>query len=313
MKNNDIVKVFAPATVANVTCGFDILGFPLENVGDVLTLKVVKEKQIRITKIEGFDLPYEASKNVAGVVIQKLVEDLEIGFGFEVEIEKGVKPGSGIGSSAASAAAAAFAVNELAGRPLKTKELVKYAMEGEKLASGISHADNVAPSLVGNFILIRSYDPLDIIRLDSPADLFCTLVHPHIQVNTKDSRKILKKQISLELAIKQWGNVAGLITGINLSDYDLIGRSMNDVIIEPIRSILIPGFDKIKEASIRAGALGCGIAGSGPSVFAFSKGKKMAMAVNDIMREIYGNIDVNFDLYVSKISPKGAYVIKNEN
>jgi len=276
-------------------------------------LKVVKEKQIRITKIEGFDLPYEASKNVAGVVIQKLAKDLGIDFGFEVEIEKGVKPGSGIGSSAASAAAAAFAVNELAGKPLKTKELVKYAMEGEKLASGIPHADNVAPSLVGNFILIRSYDPLDIIQLDSPADLFCTLVHPHIQVNTKDSRKILKKQISLELAIKQWGNVAALITGINLSDYDLIGRSMNDVIIEPTRSILIPMFDKIKEASIRAGALGCGIAGSGPSVFAFSKGEKMAMAVNDIMREIYGNIDVNFDLYVSKISPKGAYVIKNEN
>ena len=309
MNNNDIVKVFAPATVANVTCGFDILGFPLENVGDVLTLKVVKEKQIRITKIEGFDLPYEASKNVAGVVIQKLVEDLEIGFGFEVEIEKGVKPGSGIGSSAASAAAAAFAVNELAGRPLKTKELVKYAMEGEKLASGISHADNVAPSLIGNFTLIRSYDPLDIIQLDSPADLFCTLIHPHIQINTADSRKILKKNISLELAIKQWGNVAGLITGINLSDYDLIGRSMNDVIIEPTRSILIPMFEKIKEASISAGALGCGIAGSGPSVFAFSKGEKMAMAVKDIMNEIYRNIDVNFDLYVSKINPKGAKVL----
>lgn len=313
MKTNDIVKVFAPATVANVTCGFDILGFPLEDVGDVLTLKVIKEKQIRITKIEGFDLPYEASKNVAGVVIQKLVQDLGISFGFEVEIEKGVKPGSGIGSSAASAAAAAFAVNELTGKLLKTKELVKYAMEGEKLASGIPHADNVAPALLGNFTLIRSYDPLDIIQLDSPADLFCTLVHPHIQVNTEDSRKILKKQISLELAIKQWGNVAGLITGINLSDYDLIGRSMNDVIIEPTRSILIPGFDKIKEASIRAGALGCGIAGSGPSVFAFSKGEKTAMAVKNIMSEIYKNIDVNFDLYVSKISPKGAFVIKHGN
>ena len=313
MKHNDIVKVFAPATVANVTCGFDILGFPLEDVGDVLTLKVTKEKQIRITKIEGFNLPYEASKNVAGVVIQKLVQDLGINFGFEVEIEKGVKPGSGIGSSAASAAAATFAVNELAGKPLKIKELVKYAMEGEKLASGIPHADNVAPSLIGDFTLIRSYDPLDIIQLDSPADLFCTLIHPHIQINTADSRKILKKNISLELAIKQWGNVAGLITGINLSDYDLIGRSMNDVIIEPTRSILIPMFEKIKEASIRAGALGCGIAGSGPSVFAFSKGEKMAMAVNDVMSEIYRNIDVNFDLYVSKINPKGAFVIKNGN
>jgi len=309
MKHNDIVKVFAPATVANVTCGFDILGFPLEDVGDKLTLKVTKEKQIRITKIEGFDLPYEASKNVAGVVIQKLVQDLGINFGFEVEIEKGVKPGSGVGSSAASAAAAAFAVNELAGKPLKIKELVKYAMEGEKLASGIPHADNVAPSLIGNFTLIRSYDPLDIIQLDSPADLFCTLIHPHIQINTADSRKILKKNISLELAIKQWGNVAGLITGINLSDYDLIGRSMNYVIIEPTRSILIPMFEKIKEASIRAGALGCGIAGSGPSVFAFSKGEKMAMAVKDIMNEIYRNIDVNFDLYVSKINPKGAKVL----
>ena len=313
MKNNDIVKVFAPATVANVTCGFDILGFPLENIGDVLTLKIIKKKQIRITKIEGFDLPYDASKNVAGVVIQKLVKDIRIDFGFEVEIEKGIKPGSGTGSSAASAAAAAFAVNELAGKPLKTIELVKYAMEGEKLASGTSHADNVAPSLLGNFTLIRSYDPLDIIQLDSPADLFCTLIHPHIQVNTRDSRKILKKHISLELAIKQWGNVAGLITGINMSDYDLIGRSMNDVVIEPIRSILIPMFDKIKEASISAGALGCGIAGSGPSVFAFSKGEKMAMTVKNIMREIYRNIDINFDLYVSKVNPKGAFVIKYGN
>ena len=311
MKTNDIVKVFAPATVANVTCGFDILGFPLENIGDVLILKVIKEKQIRITKIEGFDLPYEASKNVAGVVIQKLVQDLGIDFGFEVEIKKGIEPGSGIGSSAASAAAAAYAVNELAGKPLKVNELVKYAMEGERLASGVPHADNVAPSLLGDFVIIRSYDPLDIIQLNSPTDLFCTLIHPHIQINTSDSRKILKKHISLDLAIKQWGNIAGLISGINLSDYDLIGRSMNDVIIEPTRSILIPMFDKIKEASICAGALGCGIAGSGPSVFAFSKGRETAMVVNDIMGQVYRNVDIDFDLYVSKINPKGTFVIRN--
>jgi len=303
------IRVFAPASVANVTCGFDILGFPLSGTGDELSLIAIEEPIIRIKSIEGFDLPLDPEKNVAGVVIKKFIQDMNIKTGFELSIKKGIKPGSGMGSSAASAAAAAFAVNELAGNPLSTKELVKYAMEGEKLASGIPHADNVAPALLGDFVLIRSYEPLDIIQLKAPEELYCTVVHPHIQVKTEDSRMILKKQISLKKAIEQWGNVAGLITGILTSDYPLIGRSMQDVIIEPVRSILIPKFDEVKRSVLKAGALGCGISGSGPSIFTLSKGERNAQNVQDTMRKIYQNIVVGFDIHVSKINKQGTYVI----
>ena len=303
------IRVFAPASVANVTCGFDILGFPLSGTGDELSLIAIEEPIIRIKSIEGFDLPLDPEKNVAGVVIKKFIQDMNIKTGFELSLKKGIKPGSGMGSSAASAAAAAFAINELAGKPLSTKELVKYAMEGEKLASGIPHADNVAPALLGNFVLIRSYEPLDIIQLKAPEELYCTVVHPHIQVKTEDSRMILKKQISLKKAIEQWGNVAGLITGILTSDYQLIGRSMQDVIIEPVRSILIPKFKEVKESVLKNGALGCGISGSGPSIFTLSKGERNARNVQDTMRKIYQNIGVDFDIHVSKINKQGTHLI----
>lgn len=303
------ISVFAPASVANVTCGFDILGFPLNDTGDKLKMKAIPEQEIRIKAIHGFDLPLDPEKNVAGVVIKKFMQDMNIKTGFELRIWKGVKPGSGMGSSAASAAAAAFAVNELTGRTLATKELVKYAMEGEKLASGVAHADNVAPALLGNFVLVRSYEPLDLIRLDAPEELYCTVVHPHIQVKTEDSRMILKKQISLKKAIEQWGNVAGLITGILTSDYSLIGRSMQDVIIEPVRSILIPRFDEVKNSVLKTGALGCGISGSGPSIFTLSQGKKNAWNIRDKMSKIYQSLGVGFDIHVSKINKRGTYVI----
>jgi homoserine kinase len=303
------ISVFAPASVANVTCGFDILGFPLDGTGDKLVMKAIPEQTIKIRAIEGFDLPLDPDKNVVGVVIKKFMQDLNIKTGFELSIRKGVKPGSGMGSSAASAAAAAFAVNELAGKPLSTKELVKYAMVGEKLASGNAHADNVAPALLGNFVLIRSYAPLDIIQLKAPEELYCTVVHPHIQVKTEDSRMILKKQIPLKKAIEQWGNVAGLVTGILTSDYPLIGRSMHDVIIEPVRSILIPMFDEVKSSVMKAGALGCGISGSGPSIFTFSQGEKNARNVQEQMKNIYKKLGVGFDIHVSKINKQGTQII----
>ena len=309
MKIGKKIRVFAPASVANVTCGFDILGFPLSGTGDELSLKAIEEPIIKIKSIEGFDLPLDPEKNVAGVVIKKFIQDMNIKTGFEISIKKGIKPGSGMGSSAASAAAAAFAVNELAGKPLSTKELVKYAMEGEKLASGIAHADNVAPALLGDFVLIRSYEPLDIIQLKAPEELYCTVVHPHIQVKTEDSRMILKKQISLKKAIEQWGNVAGLITGILSSDYQLIGRSMQDVIIEPVRSILIPKFDEVKQSVLKAGALGCGISGSGPSIFTLSQGEKNARNVQNEMSIVYKTLGVDFDIHVSKINKQGTHVI----
>jgi homoserine kinase len=307
----DFIKVFAPSTVSNVTCAFDILGFPLEHSGDELSLRIIKKKEIRIKNIGEFNIPLEPDKNVAGVVAQKMISKLKLDFGFEIMIKKGIKPGSGIGSSAASSACVVFGINELLDKPFKSNELVEIAMEGERLASGVRHADNVAPALLGSFILIRSYDPLDLIRIPSPPELFCTLIHPHIQIKTEDARKILKKQIPLTKAVQQWGNIAGLITGIIRSDYELIGRSMSDVVIEPVRSILIPGFGEIRETALEAGALGCGISGSGPSVFALSKGQETACNVKHEMTRVYRQFhDIPFDIFISNINPKGTIVLE---
>lgn len=269
------IKVFCPATIANISCGFDVLGVALDAIGDEMIVRKTIEKGIRITKLEGQNLPMKTLENVAGVAGLALVEASDYKGGFEIEIYKKIKAGSGIGSSAASSTGAVWAMNQLLGKPFSTLELVKFAMEGERLASGVAHADNVAPALFGGFTLVRSYDPLDIIPIKSPSELYATVIHPQIEVKTSDSRKILKTTISLADGIKQWGNVGGLVAGLFSEDYDLIGRSLEDRIIEPIRSILIPKFDTIKSEAIKAGALGCGISGSGPSIFALSKGKKM--------------------------------------
>ncbi len=268
------VKIFSPATIANISCGFDVLGLALENVGDEMTIRKVAKKGIAITKIIGQDLPLETHKNVAGVAALALLSETDCDCGFEIEIIKQIKPGSGIGSSAASSAGAVWAINELLGKPFNTTDLVRFAMEGERLATGVAHADNVAPALFGGFTLVRSYEPLDIININTPSDLYATVIHPQIEVKTADAREILKTTVPLKEAIKQWGNVGGLISGLYTEDYDLIGRSLQDYIIEPIRSLLIPAFDAVKQQSLKAGALGCGISGSGPSIFALSKGEK---------------------------------------
>ena len=239
-------------------------------------IKKVAKKGVRITKIIGQDLPLETHKNVAGVAALALLAEINSEFGFEIEIDKRIKPGSGIGSSAASSAGTVWAINELLGKPFEPIDLVRFAMEGERLATGVAHADNVAPALFGGFTLVRSYEPLDIIGINTPSELYATVIHPQIEVKTSDAREILKTTVPLKEAIKQWGNVGGLISGLYTEDYNLIGRSLQDYIIEPIRSILIPAFDKVKLESIKAGALGCGISGSGPSIFALSKGEKTA-------------------------------------
>ncbi|MEX0287519.1 MAG: homoserine kinase [Flavobacteriaceae bacterium] len=300
------IKVFCPATIANISCGFDVLGLALEAVGDEMTVHKADNKGIRITRISGQDLPLDASKNVAGVAGIALLQAAEFSGGFEVEIDKKIKAGSGIGSSAASAAGAVWAMNELLGRPFSTIELVKFAMEGEKLASGVAHADNVAPALFGGFTLVRSYDPLDVIGITAPPALYATVIHPQIEVKTSDSRKILKTSITLKDGIKQWGNVGGLIAGLYTEDYALIGRSLVDHIVEPIRSMLIPGFEEVKLVAMEAGALGCGISGSGPSIFALSKGKETAAKVGKAMSAVYKNIGVDYDVHVSRINDKGT-------
>nr|WP_298793651.1 homoserine kinase [uncultured Allomuricauda sp.] len=300
------IKVFCPATIANVSCGFDVLGLALESVGDEMIVRKTDTKGVTISKIVGQNLPLETSKNVAGVAGMALLEKSGFDGGFEIEIYKNIKPGSGIGSSAASSAGAVWAMNELLDQPFSKLELVQFAMQGEKLASDVAHADNVAPAIYGGFTLVRSYEPLDIIPLPTPNELFATVIHPQIEVKTSDSRKILKTTITLEKGIKQWGNMGGLVAGLFQSDYDLIGRSLEDHIVEPIRSILIPSFDDIKSNATKAGALGSGISGSGPSIFALSKGEAIAQKVADAMHETYQNIGIPFDIHISKVNTQGV-------
>ena len=301
----DSIRIFCPASVANISCGFDVLGLALDTVGDYMTIHKVPEAGIRITKISGQELPLEAGKNVAGVAAMSLMDHSNFEVGFEIEIEKNIKPGSGIGSSAASAAGAVWGINALVGKPYSNLELVQFAMQGEKLASGALHADNVAPALFGGFTLVRSYEPLDIIKIPSPEQLYVTVIHPQIEIKTSDSRKILKTKITLADGIKQWGNVGGLIAGLYTDDYSLIGRSLIDHIVEPTRSILIPGFDELKQAVLEVGSLGCGISGSGPSVFAFSQGEDVAKDAATAMKAVYESLGVDFDIYVSKINKTG--------
>lgn len=305
------IRVFAPATVANVGCGFDILGFAVEQPGDEVVIKLSKEPGVTITKITGDGglLPLNINKNTAGFSVVEFLKHIKSNQGLEIELHKKMPLGSGLGSSAASSIASLVATNILLGSPLKKKELLPFAMQAEKQACGTAHADNVAPALLGGFILIRSYDPIDIIQIPTPENLFCTIIHPQIQIRTEDARKILKKRIMLKDAVVQWGNTAGLIAGLMKPDYELIGRSLQDVIIEPIRSILIPAFEKIKNTALKAGALGCSISGSGPSVFAFSRSKIIAGRAGQSMQEKFKALAVDSEIYISKINKEGPKII----
>jgi homoserine kinase len=300
------VKIKSPGTVANLVCGFDILGLALNDPFDIMEVKLLDEPKVIITNRDDFNLPVEPEKNVAGVVFLAVMEKLNnSGIGFDVVMEKHIKPGSGIGSSAASAAGAAVAANHLLGKIFSNDELVQLAMNGEKLASGVKHADNIAPCILGGVSLIRSIHPLDIISIPAP-DLHVTVVHPQIEVRTSDARQILKQQVLLKDAIRQWGNIAGLVTGFMKNDYDLIGRSLEDVIIEPVRSILIPGFDEVKRNCREAGALGGGISGSGPSIFMLSKEESTARKVETVMKDVYEKIGIDYYTYVTTINKNGV-------
>lgn len=306
------LKVFAPATVANISCGFDVLGCCLEGVGDEMIVHLSDTPGVRITKIKGADLPLETDRNVAGVAVVALLEKLNNSTaGIEIEIHKKIKAGSGIGSSAASSAGAVWATNKLLGSPFTEKQLVPFAMEGERLASGNAHADNVAPALLGGFTLVRSYDPLDVLKLNTPEDLYMTIIHPQIEVKTADSRKVVKPNVSLKKAITQWGNLGGFIAGLYTNDYDLLGRSLEDVIIEPMRSILIPKFEEVKATAIQNGALGAGISGSGPSIFALSKGIENAQNVAKAIENVYKPTGIVFDIHVAGINAHGVTEINS--
>ena len=303
------IKIFAPATVANLSCGFDVLGCCLESIGDEMLLRKNATGEIRITKITGQDLPMEADKNVAGVAVRALLKELNSQQGFDIEIYKKIKAGSGIGSSAASSAGAVFAVNKLLNKPFSPEELIPFAMEGERLASGNAHADNVAPALLGGFNLIRSYEPLEVINLPTPQDLRMVILHPLIEVKTMDSRSIIRQNISLQKAVKQWGNLGAFVSALYSNDYDLLGRSLKDEIVEPVRSILIPFFDELKIIARESGALGFGISGSGPSVFAMCKGEASAKQTGAAIQKYYQEKEIDFDLHLSKIGNEGVKII----
>ncbi|KAF0240559.1 MAG: homoserine, partial [Chitinophagaceae bacterium] len=289
MPNSKQIIIHAPATVANMVCGFDVLGFAVNEPYDIMKIRFTELPGITIINEDHYQLPTDPEKNVAGAALLALLEEVPEKIGFEISINKLIKPGSGVGSSAASAAGAVFAANQLMDGRFSKADLVRFAMNGEKLASGVKHADNIAPCIYGGVTLIRSIFPLDIIQLNAPP-LYVTIVHPQIEVRTSDARSILKQQILLKDAIKQWGNIAGLVAGLQQQDYELIGRSLEDVLIEPVRSILIPGFNLIKQKSKEAGALGGGISGSGPSIFMLSRDEATAKKVEQAMQLVYDDI-----------------------
>ncbi len=311
MNVNKRISIKAPATIANLVCGFDILGLAVNAPYDEMKMELINEPTIKINHIDVFNLPTETEKNVAGVALLALLDEYENkNIGFNVTINKIIKPGSGLGSSAASSAGAVVGANYLLGNPFTQMDLVRFAMHGEKLASGVKHADNITPCIYGGVTLIRSIFPLDIIKLSSPA-MYVTIVHPQIEVKTSDARQILRKEVQLKDAIKQWGNVAGLVAGFLQNDYALISRSLEDVIVEPIRSILIPGFDNVKKQCKEAGALGGGISGSGPSIFMLSKDEITAKNVEKVMQDIYTTIGIEFYTYITTINNNGVTITEN--
>jgi homoserine kinase len=303
------ITIHAPATVANLVCGFDVLGLCLTEPFDIMQVRMLDKREVVVRTTNGFPLPSDPAMNTAGAPLLEMLATLKQDIGFEVIITKQIKPGSGIGSSAASAAGAVVAANELLGNIFTKEELVRFAMFGEKVASGVKHADNIAPCIYGGVTLIRSIFPLDIIPISSP-ELFVSVLHPQIEVRTSDAREILRKEVLLKDAIRQWGNIAGLVAGLMKSDYELIGRSLEDVIIEPVRSMLIPGFDLIKSECKAAGAIGGGISGSGPSIFMLSKDEGTAQSVACVMKSVYDRIGVNYHIYVTTINYTGVQCLK---
>ncbi len=306
------IRVFAPATIANVVCGYDILGLAVDAPGDEVIMRKRSEPGVIITKITGDDgrLPLDASKNTVSASVQYYLEHIgRTDVGVEVELHKQMPIGSGLGSSSASTVAGLFAINAMLGEPLSKMELVPFAMKGEELACGTGHADNVAPALLGGFVLVKSYEPLDIIKLPYPGNLHCAIVFPEVDVPTRDARKMIREKVLLKDAVVQWGNIAGLVSGLFMKDLDLIGRSMKDVLVEPVRSILIPDFYKMREIAMENGALSFGISGSGPSVFAFTRDADTSARITQAIQQHLSKLNIGSQVYTSGVNADGPRIL----
>lgn len=309
MKKNS-VKVFAPASVANMGAGFDVMGMALDGVGDILEMSACEGDGLVIENESGVDLPADIEKNVITPVVRSFMAELGKKAMIRIKVVSKILPGSGIGSSAASSSAAAWGMNELFDRPFSDEELVEFAMEGEALLSGTHHADNVAPALLGGVVFMRGYGPLDMVRLPVPENFWCSVVHPHITVKTAEARAVLPEEIPLRTAVKQWGNVGGLVAGFALKDMGLISRSMVDVVVEPYRKRFIPSYDTLKENLMACGALAANISGSGPSVFAVCDSREKAEELSRVMKQHFDSLGIENDVYVSHVLPQGARTLE---
>lgn len=306
------IQVFAPATVANVVCGFDVLGFAVDEPGDEVIMRLTNKPGITISKITGDDgrLPLDPAKNTVSVSVQHYLNSINRSdIGLDIELHKKMPIGSGLGSSSASTVAGLFAIKTLLGDDADPIKLLPFALKGEEMACGHGHADNVAPALFGGFVLIRSYEPLDVVRLPHPANLWCAIVFPDVDVPTREARQIIRKNIQMKDAVTQWGNIAGLVSGLFMQDIDLIGRSMKDILVEPVRSMLIPDFYAMREMAMELGAVSFGISGSGPSVFAFTRDEQTARLVTQKLQKHLSGINIGSNAYVSTINDNGPRVI----
>jgi len=305
----DSVKVFGPATVSNVGPGFDLLGFALEQPGDEIIIRRNNHLGLQLINKTPFELPADPGKNISAVAARALLNALNASEDFDIIFTKKIKPGSGIGSSAASCAAAVVGINELLGAPLTPEELIPFAMKGEMVASGSRHADNIAPALLGGFTLIRGYDPIDIKHLPYPDDLWCTVVHPELEIKTLESRQLIPDHVKLKTALEQCGNLAGLVAGLATGDYPLISRSVTDRFAEPYRILQIPGYDDLRKKALDAGSVGTGLSGSGPSVFSLCRGAELAESVGKIKSAHFKHHQIPCHIYVSKVSEAGCRIV----
>lgn len=304
------VKVFSPATVANVGCGFDAMGFAFEGIGDIIEMELIDEPKIIYNNISGTPLPQDVEKNIMTPTLRAIFQAYDYKGGVKVDILQKILPGSGIGSSAAAVSSAAFAFNQLMGGRFSEDDLVDFALEGESMASGSRHADNVAPAVMGGFVLVRDYDPIDIIKIYRGCPIFCAVIHPHIEVKTIESRAALKRELPLTVAVRQWANLGAMIAAISSGDMALVGRSLKDYVAEPYRKKFIPGYDDLKSKVLSSGAVGANISGSGPAVFALCQSEEIAQRVASVMKEHFTEQGIEADSYFSPISDMGTRVIE---
>jgi homoserine kinase len=305
-------RAFAPASVGNVAIGFDILGFAVDALGDRVTAVRREAPGVVIRGVSGVvsDLPLDPKRNTAGRALLAMQESLGLDFGVEIQIDKGIALGSGLGGSAASAVAAVVAANALLDEPRSRLELLKFAMQGEQVASGSLHVDNIAASLFGGLVLTVGIDQPRVKQIPIPAGVVAVIVHPHMFLSTQQARALLKGSVELSDFVWQTANLAGFISGCYTDDLDMIRASFEDVVIEPQRQALIPGFADVRRAAIDAGALGCSISGAGPALFAWAQ-ETRAAAVLAAMRVPFERLSIGLDAWVVAIDSPGARLISS--